>query len=133
MKIITKYISPVNSDMKKTAALQNYTFTRGLGYHFRKSKFPVLILTSKQPSEFEKAEAEERFEDSEARAKEDIDNVVPPESDARNYSGHGPSPNGSDENINGEGLVSAEPAMHEEGDTRMVEIGEERGAGEGED
>jgi len=58
---------------------------------------------------------------------------MPPESDARNYSGRGPSPNGRDENINGEGLVSAEPAMHEEGDTWMVEIGEERGAGEGED
>ncbi|QCD81264.1 hypothetical protein DEO72_LG2g1589 [Vigna unguiculata] len=106
---------------------------QGVRLSLPKSQFQVLILTSKQSSEFEKAEGEERFEDSEARAKEDIDNVMPPESDARNYSGHGPSPDGRDENINGEGLVSPEPAIHEEGHSRMVEIGEERGAGEGDD
>lgn len=90
-------------------------------------RFLILNLTSNQPSEFQNAKGEESFEDTEARPEEDIDDVMPAESDSRNDGDHGPSPNTRDEQINGQKFLPGD------GDTWQVEMVFDQGAREGED
>lgn len=80
------------------------------------------MRTSNQPSVFENAKGDHRFENAEASAEEDVDDVMPPESDSRNHGDHGPGPNGGEEHINGKSVVSCKPATNEDGDTWTAEI-----------
>lgn len=100
-----------------------------------RSKTPILgsYFTSNQTLEIENTKGEHRLEDTEARAEEDINDVMPPESDSGNDGDHGPGPSGGEEQINGESVVSCKPATNEDCDTWTAEIREEWVSGEGED